>query len=230
MKKSICLAAVMAMLMLLASCKAVSDTSAEASVSAAPAAQENSVSGQSDVPEQTEDEFVTVTDDLDREVTVQKHPQRVATLIGSFADIWSLAGGADSIVATADDTWTSFDLELGEDVVNLGGVKEIRLEQLLASEPELIIASTNTSIDVELLPTFEELGYTVLYFEVDSFEEYLHMLDISDSGGRRHCPAGRQRAVCSLYPCLRLQRQGKGQRGQRAGRDACRTGLPEHCR
>ena len=71
MKKSICLAAVMAMLMLLASCKAVSDTSAEASVSAAPAAQENSVSGQSDVPEQTEDEFVTVTDDLDREVTVQ---------------------------------------------------------------------------------------------------------------------------------------------------------------
>ena len=31
---------------------------------------------------------------------------------------------------------------------------------------------------MELLPTFEELGYTVLYFEVDSFEEYLHMLDI----------------------------------------------------
>ena len=51
MKKSICLAAFMAMLMLLASCKAVSDTPSEASVSAAPAAQENSVSGQSDVPE-----------------------------------------------------------------------------------------------------------------------------------------------------------------------------------
>ena len=177
----------MAVLMLLTACKGGTDAPAEGSVPKSPAVQEtdkpeqtetSDVSEQTDASEWTEDEFVTVTDDLDREVTVKKHPRRVATLIGSFADIWSLAGGTDSIVATADDTWTSFDLELGEDVVNLGAVKDIELEALVAAEPELIIASTNTSIDVELLPTFEELGYTVLYFEVDSFEEYLHMLDI----------------------------------------------------
>ena len=123
-------------------------------------------------------ETVTVTDDLGRTVEVPYQPQRVAPLIGSFAHVWSLADSADTIVATADDAWTSFNLGLGEDVANLGGVKEIQLETLIAAEPELILASTNTEVDVELLSTFEELGYPVLYFQVDSFEEYLHMLDI----------------------------------------------------
>lgn len=123
-------------------------------------------------------ETITLTDDLGRTVEVPYQPQRVAPLIGSFADVWSLADSADTIVATADDAWTSFDLGLGEDVSNLGGVKEIQLETLIAAEPELILASTNTEVDVELLSTFEELGYPVLYFQVDSFEEYLHMLDL----------------------------------------------------
>ena len=128
--------------------------------------------------ESAQGETVTLTDDLGRTVEVPYHPQRVAPLIGSFAHVWSLADSADTIVATADDAWTSFDLGLGEDVANLGGVKEIQLETLIAAEPELILASTNTEVDVELLSTFEELGYPVLYFQVDGFEEYLHMLDI----------------------------------------------------
>lgn len=128
--------------------------------------------------ESAQGETITVTDDLGRTVEVPYHPQRVAPLIGSFAHVWSLADSADTIVATADDAWTSFDLGLGEDVSNLGGVKEIQLETLIAAEPELILASTNTEVDVELLSTFEELGYPVLYFQVDGFEEYLHMLDI----------------------------------------------------
>ena len=42
---------------------------------------------------------VTFTDDLGREVTVD-NPQRVATLLGSFADMWVLAGG--TVQASAD--------------------------------------------------------------------------------------------------------------------------------
>ena len=59
---------------------------------------------------------------LGRTVTVES-PKRVAALIGSFADVWCLAGGKDTLVAAADDTWTQFDLGLPETVVNLGGVK-----------------------------------------------------------------------------------------------------------
>ena len=44
-------------------------------------------------------ETMILTDDLGRSVTIERRPQRVAALIGSFADIWCLAGGADVLVA-----------------------------------------------------------------------------------------------------------------------------------
>ncbi len=118
---------------------------------------------------------VTFTDDLGREVTVE-NPQRVVTLIGSYADIWYLAGGVDQIVATTNATWTYFDLPLREDVVNLGSSKELNLEQLIACEPDLILASCGTDRDMELESAFEEMGLNVAYFSVSTFDDYLRML------------------------------------------------------
>ena len=105
-------------------------------------------------------------------------PRRVAALIGSFADIWQLAGGGDTLVAAADDAWTSFDLNLGEDVIKLGGVKQINLEQLAATQPDLVLASSNTAAQLDLLPALEQLGLNVAYFKVAEFQDYLHMLDL----------------------------------------------------
>ena len=120
---------------------------------------------------------VTFTDDLGREVTVD-HPQRVAVLIGSFADIWCLAGGKDQLVAAANDTWTQFDLGLPDSVANLGSITETNLELLAAAEPDLVIASSNTAAQVELKDTLEQMGLNTAYFKVASLDEYLHMLDI----------------------------------------------------
>ena len=122
-------------------------------------------------------EAIVFTDDLGRTVSVEQ-PERVACLIGSFADLWCLAGGKDSLVAAADDTWTSFDLGLGEDVINLGAVKEPNIELLLQAQPDLVLASSNTSAQVALSDTLESMGLTVAYFKVSSFPEYLNMLDI----------------------------------------------------
>lgn len=136
---------------------------------------------------QQETQAVTFTDDLGRQVTVE-NPQRVAVLIGSYADIWCLAGGKDTLVAAANDAWTSFDLGLGEDVANLGGVKETNLEVLLAAQPDLVLASSNTAAQVDLLPTLEQAGLNVAYFMVSNFDEYLHMLDIcTQITGREDC-------------------------------------------
>lgn len=120
---------------------------------------------------------VTFTDDLGRQVTVDR-PERVACLISSFSDIWSLAGGVDKIVAATNATWTYFDLPLREDVVNLGGTKELNVEQLIACEPDLILASGGTDRNVELEASFEEMGMNVAYFSVNDFEDYLRMLKI----------------------------------------------------
>lgn len=127
--------------------------------------------------EEYSSEAVTFTDDLGREITVER-PERVACLIGSFADIWHLAGGTESIVATAGDTWRYFDLPLDESVVDLGATKELNLEQLIASNPEFVLASCNTVGNVELLDVFDEMGLNVAYFSVSTFEDYLRMLKI----------------------------------------------------
>lgn len=123
------------------------------------------------------DAAISFTDDLGRNVSLEP-PQRVAALIGSFADIWCLAGGTDTLSAAANDTWTSFDLDLSDGVANLGAITAPNLEVLLAAKPDLVLASCNTSANMDLLDTFEQAGLTVAYFDVQNINDYLRMLEI----------------------------------------------------
>lgn len=123
----------------------------------------------------TAESGVTFTDDLGRTVTVND-PQRVAALLGSFAQIWMLAGG--EVHATADDAWVDLNLELPEDAVNLGNIKSLSLELLLESEPDFILASTNTRQNIEWQDTLEATGVPVAYFDVADFDDYLRVLEI----------------------------------------------------
>ena len=118
---------------------------------------------------------VTFTDALDRSVTVKKNPERVASLLGSFADTWINAGG--TLCAAAEDAWDDFELQL-PDAVNLGGAHSPNLEALLSANPDFVIASASTAADVEMKETLENAGITVAYFDVDNFYDYLLMLDV----------------------------------------------------
>ena len=118
---------------------------------------------------------VTFTDDLGREVTVSD-PQRVAALLGSYADIWYQAGG--TVCASAEDAWEDFEFTMPEDAVNLGMTKEPSLEKLFSAEPDFILASSNTRANVEMLDTFEATEIPAAYFEVYTFEDYLEVLKI----------------------------------------------------
>ena len=131
--------------------------------------------GSAAAPAETSPTAVTFTDDLGRTVTVDS-PQRVAALLGSFAQVWMLAGG--EVCATADDAWDDFGLELAEDTVNLGGTKHLSLELLLSAQPDFILASTNTRQNVEWQETLENTGIPVAYFDVFDFEDYLRLLKI----------------------------------------------------
>ena len=124
-----------------------------------------------------EGEIVRFTDDLGREVSIPR-PNRVVALIASFADVWCLAGGAESLVGVTNAVWTYYDLPLREDVVNLGSAKHLNLEELIACQPELVLASCGTDRNVELEETFEKMGIPTAYFSVNSFEDYLRMLRI----------------------------------------------------
>lgn len=127
--------------------------------------------------QKTTEKEICFTDDLGHEVTLTA-PQRVAALIGSFADVWCLAGGRDTLVAAANDSWTQFDLDLSETVTNLGSVTEPNLELLLAAEPDFVIGSAKTAADVELLEVLKQAGIPAACFDVSSFDDYLRVLDI----------------------------------------------------
>jgi len=129
-----------------------------------------------------QDTAYTFTDDLGREVTIGQ-PERVAALLGSYADMWYLAGG--EVVASADDAWDDFDLPMAEDAINLGMTKDLNLEKLFEADPDLVLASTNTKQNLEWQETLESAGITTAYFNVSDFDDYLRVLKIfTDITGR----------------------------------------------
>ena len=118
---------------------------------------------------------ITFTDDLGRSVTVE-NPKRTATLLGSFAQVWVLAGG--EVTAAPVDAWEDFDLELSEGTVNLGEKESMSLELLMEAEPDFVLASTNTKQHLEWQEILEAMGIPVAYFDIDNFDDYLRLLEI----------------------------------------------------
>ena len=161
MKKYAKILIMLLLLLLLASCGAQPGEPAESSEPA-------------DAAEAGEWAPVVITDDLGREVTLEAPPQRVAVLMASFAETWLLAGG--ELIAAPKDAWEDFDLDLPEDVTDLGSYMKISTEALFDLEPDLIIASANTKSQVEMKDTLENAKVDVLYFAVNGFEDYLRML------------------------------------------------------
>ena len=121
-----------------------------------------------------ETEKITFTDALGQAFSLEQ-PKRVVVMIGSFADVWVLAGGADALAATANDAWESYGLELSEDVVNIGSPMKPNVELVLGAEPDLIIASSLSPSNLELQETFQRAGIPAAYFDVSNMDDYLDL-------------------------------------------------------
>ncbi len=172
-KAAISLCALLA-LSLLTACATKAPSSSSNSLSPAPSSTVSPAA--SDTASAPQDETLTFTDDLGREVTVPMQPQRVAALLGSFADVWLLSGG--EVCATADDAWEDLHLDLPEDTVNIGNLKGRSLEKLLDAQPDFILASANTKQDLEWRDTLEKAGIPTAYFDVPDFSGYLRLLKL----------------------------------------------------
>ncbi len=120
---------------------------------------------------------VAFTDALGQEFSIDP-PRRAAVMIGSFADMWVLAGGEDILAATANDAWESYGLDLGEETVNIGSPMKPNVELVLGAEPDLVIASSLSPSNLELKETFDRAGIPAAYFDVSSFQDYLDLLDL----------------------------------------------------
>ena len=127
--------------------------------------------------------YYTFTDALGKEVVLEAQPERVAVLMGSYAETWTLAGGMP--VGVTDDYITERGMEVGEDTKVIGTVKEPNTEELLALDPDFVILSTDVESHVNLDNTLTQAGIPHAYFKVEAFEDYLSMLKIcTDITGR----------------------------------------------
>lgn len=123
---------------------------------------------------------VSFTDALGQEISIPQ-PRRVVSLMGSFTEIWLLAGGRDSLVGTAVDAQDKRDLGLPESVVSVGTYQSPSLEAILAQSPDLVLLSSETvrtDNHVAFKNSLTAAGIPAAYFSVTHFDNYLGMLDI----------------------------------------------------
>ena len=100
---------------------------------------------------------------------------RVASLYGSFAETWVLAGG--SLVGATVDAVEERGMELGDGVALLGSVKEPNLEEIIAADPDFLILSADIAAQVDMHDALTSAGIPHAYYRVDGVSDYLAMLE-----------------------------------------------------
>lgn len=125
---------------------------------------------------------VHFTDASGREISIPG-TQKAAIASGSLAECWLLAGG--EICAVTQDA-RDRNLEIPGDAVDLGSLKNPSLEVILSIEPEFVILSPTLSGHLAMAETLEKAGITYAFFDTESFDDYLELIDIfTDLTGRK---------------------------------------------
>lgn len=115
----------------------------------------------------------TFTDSLGNEVTVE-NPQSVVACMGGLAEIWILAGGEETLTGIASDA----DFEVTDTVTEIGKNNEPSIETIISINPDFVILSSATAEHITLADTLKQTGINYAFFDVNSFEDYLHTLEI----------------------------------------------------
>ena len=119
---------------------------------------------------------IVFTDSAGNEVVLRKAPERVAILLSSFADIWTLAGG--KIAVTVGESVERGICDASVTLVDEGAGKSVNTEVLIASAPDLVILSADIPAQVEAGALCRAAGIPVAEMRVECFAEYLAMLKI----------------------------------------------------
>ena len=125
---------------------------------------------------------VEFTDAFGNNVKIES-ADRVASVLGSFAEAWTLAGG--ELVGVTDDAVKERGLELKPDVALLGGTKDPSLETILSLNPDFVIVSSDISGHENLYNALRQSDIPVAAFHVDTLDDYIDMMKIfTDITGR----------------------------------------------
>lgn len=120
--------------------------------------------------------YYSFKDSEQRDVILEKKPQKVAVLFSSYAEMWTLAGGEVSI--TVGESVERGFADESTVLVDSGAGKTIDREILIASAPDFVIASADIAAQAELAGYLDSVGIPCALFRVDSFYDYAEVMDI----------------------------------------------------
>lgn len=120
--------------------------------------------------------YYTFTDSRGNSVVLEKRPERVVSLVGSYAETWTLAGG--EVIGVTDDVIQEGRLEVSDEIRIVGTVKDPNIEEVLSLSPDFILLSPDIENHLKIAEILKDANIAHAYFKVEYFEDYLKMLDI----------------------------------------------------
>lgn len=120
--------------------------------------------------------YYSFTDSLKNTVNLVDKPQRVVSLVGSYAETWILAGG--SLVGVTNDVISERKMDLPEGTQIVGTIKDPNVEEIIALSPDLVLLSTDIESHVKISEILGKSNIPFAFFKVEHFEDYLDMLKI----------------------------------------------------
>ncbi len=114
--------------------------------------------------------FVTVQDDLGRNIVLNKKPERIVVTSASFLEPLHEVGG--DVVGRPDSSTKMPDY--AREKTSVGKVYQIDVEKVLACEPDLVII--NKGMNEKLVKTLEDNGVQTMVVDVKSYDSVKHMI------------------------------------------------------
>ncbi|WP_273831857.1 ABC transporter substrate-binding protein [Guptibacillus sedimenti] len=131
-----------------------------------------------DQAEQSEDSAfpVTITDALDEEVTIEKDPEKIVSLIPSNTEILFDLGAGEEVVGVSD--FANYPEET-TDIEKIGGM-EFNVEKIISLKPDLVLAHGSSAHNSEAgLQQLRDAGIAVLVVnDAKSFEEVYKSIEM----------------------------------------------------
>ncbi|MTI46567.1 MAG: ABC transporter substrate-binding protein [Firmicutes bacterium] len=120
------------------------------------------------------DDSVTFIDAMDKEVTIEKNPQKVICLYNSYLDLWYDAGG--EVIGRIESRSKVPEGAMDAEVV--GSMTAPNMEKIISMEPDLLILRPGMQGHSEIIPILEENEIPYLAIEYDNFNQYLYVTKI----------------------------------------------------
>lgn len=121
---------------------------------------------------QTTDSYLTITDDADRVVTLNKKPERIIPLSASFLEPLHAVDGKIIARVSAKTGIPDEDKDLPE----VGNVYNVNLEKVIEQQPDLVIAYKG--MNDKLVSTFEDNNIPVIVLDMRTYKQVQHTVDI----------------------------------------------------